>query len=147
MTAFLRPVHWLAFDGSYAWSNADFTNMRSGMDRVPGAIETVVSAGVTLTSGPWSSSLRVRHFGPYPLIEDNTQRSGGTTLVNLGGHYDWNQLRLSLSVLNLFDSKDSDIEYFFESRLNPGLAEPIEEDVHFHPVPPRQVRATVTARF
>jgi hypothetical protein len=145
VTAFLRPVDWLAFDGSYAWSNADFRNMPSGMDRIPGAIETVVSAGVTLTKGPWSGSLRVRHFGAYPLIEGNTQRAGGTTLVNLGGNYDWKQLRFSLSVLNLFDSKDSDIEYFFESQL-PGEAAPVE-DVHFHPVPPRQVRATVTARF
>ncbi|MCR9093407.1 MAG: TonB-dependent receptor [bacterium] len=145
LTAFLRPLHWLAFDGSYAWSNADFRNTRSGMDRIPGAIETVVSAGVTLTNGPWSGSLRVRHFGAYPLNEGNTQRAGGTTLVNLGGHYDWMQLRFSLSVLNLFDSKDSDIEYFFESQLQTEAAP--EEDVHFHPVPPRQVRATVTARF
>ena len=147
LTAFLRPVPWLAFDGSYAWSNADFTNMPSGMDRVPGAIETVVSAGVTLTSGPWSGSLRVRHFGAYPLIEDNTQRAGGTTLVNLGGNYDWKQLRFSLAVLNLFDSKDSDIEYFFASRLDGTEPAAGVEDVHSHPVPPRQVRATLTARF
>lgn len=145
LTAFLRPFPWLAFDGSYAWSSADFRNTRSGIDRIPGAVETIVSAGVTLTHGPFSGSLRVRHFGAYPLIEDNTQRAGGTTLVNLGGHYDWGQLRFSLSVLNLFDSKDSDIEYFFESQLQ-GEPAPVL-DVHSHPVPPRQVRATVTARF
>ncbi|MEM9176360.1 MAG: TonB-dependent receptor [Myxococcota bacterium] len=145
VNAFLRPVDWLAFDGSFAWSNADFRNTPSGRDRIPGAIETVLSAGVTLTEGPWSGSLRLRHFGAYPLVEENTQRAGGTMLVNLGGHYDWQQLRFSLSVLNLFDAKDSDIEYFFESQRQ-GEAAPVP-DVHFHPVPPRQVRATVTARF
>lgn len=145
LTAFLRPVDWIAFDASYAISDAEFTRLPSGQDRIPGAIETIVSAGATLTAGPWSGSLRLRHFGPYPLVEDNTQRSGGTTLVNLGAGYDWGRLRFGITVINLFDSKDSDIEYFFESRLA-DEPDPVA-DVHLHPVAPRQVRATLTARF
>lgn len=146
-TAFLRPFDWLAFDGSFAWSNADFVNTRSGEDRIPGAIETVVSAGATVTAGPWAGSLRLRHFGAYPLNETNTQRAGSTTLVNLGAQYDWERLRFGLTVVNLFDSKDSDIEYFFASRLDASEPAGGVEDVHLHPVPPRQVRATLTARF
>ena len=105
-----------------------------------------MSAGATLTLGDFFSSLRIRHFGAYPLNEDNTQRAGGTTLVNLGTGYDWDPFRLELSVLNLFDSKDSDIEYFFASQLA-GEVGPASDDVHLHPVAPRQVRATLTARF
>ncbi len=146
LTGFLRPVDWLAFDASYAWSDGDFTRVRSGQDRIPNAIETIVSAGATVTAGDFSGSLRVRHFGAYPLVEDNTQRAGGTTLVNLGANYDWGPLRFGVLVVNLFDSKDSDIEYFFASRLAGEPAAGIE-DVHFHPVAPRQFRATVAARF
>jgi hypothetical protein len=46
-------------------------------------------------------------------------------------------------VLNLFDSDDRDIEYFYASRL---AGEPLEgvEDRHFHRFEPRQVRVTLT---
>ena len=146
LTGFLRPVDWLAFDASYSYSWADFRSTPSGRDRIPGALESVVSAGATVAAGPFSTSLRVRHFGAYPLNEENTQRAGGTTLVNLGANYDWGPVRFGLSVINLFDSKDSDIEYFFASRL-PGEPAAGVEDTHLHPVAPRQVRATLSARF
>ncbi len=146
LTGFARPWDWLALDASYAWSSADFKGTRSGADRVPGAIETVVSAGATVLVGPFSGSLRLRHLGAYPLNETNTQRAGSTTQVNLGAGYEWEWLRLGLTVVNLFDSKDSDIEYFFASKIDPGPGAPVE-DVHLHPVAPRQVRGTITARF
>jgi outer membrane receptor protein involved in Fe transport len=88
----------------------------------------------------------LRHFGPRPLIEDNSVRSASTTLVNFRGGYridkHWNVL---LDVFNLFDREASDIEYFYESRLAGELA-PVE-DIHFHPVEPRSFRVTLTGRF
>jgi outer membrane receptor protein involved in Fe transport len=68
------------------------------------------------------------------------------TQVNLGAGYGWERFRLALTVVNLLDSKDSDIEYFFASKIDPGPGVPVE-DVHQHPVAPRQVRATFSARF
>jgi hypothetical protein len=62
--------------------------------------------------------------------------------VNLNGGYRMGALRVSLNVLNLLDSKDADIQYFYESLL-PGEVDPVE-DVHFHPVEPRQLRLTLT---
>ena len=55
-------------------------------------------------------------------------------------------LKATVAVLNLFDSIDNDITYFYESRL-PG--EPAEgvSDFHFHPVEPRAVRLTLAAEF
>ena len=46
---------------------------------------------------------------------------------------------VSSGSLNLFDSDDNDIDYYYASRL-PG--EPTEgiEDYHFHPVEPRTFR-------
>jgi len=40
---------------------------------------------------------------------------------------------------------DSDIEYFYKSKLQTEGA-PVE-DIHFHPVEPRTVRLTLTAHF
>ncbi len=145
LTAFLRPIEWLALDASYAWSDARFDDLPSGEDRIPGALEHVISAGATVTAGAFSSSLRVRHFGAYPLIEDNTQRAGSTTLVNLGGAYTWKRVTFDLTVVNLFDSKDDDIQYFYESQLA-GEAAPVE-DVHRHPAEPRQLRGTIRVAF
>jgi hypothetical protein len=53
-------------------------------------------------------------------------------------------------VLNLFDRKVSDIEYFYASRLAGEPAGPDEggfNDVHFHPAEPLSVRAGLTYRF
>jgi hypothetical protein len=46
-------------------------------------------------------------------------------------------------VLNVFDEEDSDIQYFYASRL-PG--EPAEgvDDVHFHPAEPRELRVSLS---
>lgn len=55
-------------------------------------------------------------------------------------------MTLTGNVLNLFESKDNDITYFYASRL-PG--EPAEgvDDIHFHPVEPRQVRVSLRYNF
>ncbi|MFO0690237.1 MAG: TonB-dependent receptor plug domain-containing protein [Myxococcota bacterium] len=147
LTGFLRPVPWLALDASYSWSDARFDGLPRGQDRVPLALEHVVSAGATVTAGPFSSSLRLRHFAAYPLIEDNSQRAGSTTLVNLGAAYTWRRMTFDLTVVNLFDSMDNDIQYYYASRLN--LTEPAAgvPDTHRHPVEPRQLRGTVKVTF
>ena len=145
LTGFVRPLPWLALDASYSWSDARFDDLPRGEDRIPGALEHVISAGATVTAGPFSSSLRLRHFSAYPLIEDNTQRAGSTTLVNLGGSYAWRRVNFDLTVINLFDSKDDDIQYYYESRLA-SESGPVA-DTHRHPAEPRQLRGTVRVTF
>ena len=56
---------------------------------------------------------------------------------------DW---KISLDALNLFDSKDNDIEYFYTSRLPGEHADGIA-DHHFHPIEPRTFRLKVTYNF
>lgn len=72
-------------------------------------------------------------------------KSQATTIVNAAATYDIDQVTLGLEVLNLFDAKDADITYFFESQL-PCEASPVE-DIHFHPVEPCQIRASLRYRF
>ena len=74
---FYRPIPPLAFDVDVSFSRARFAGVAAGEDRVPGALENVIAVGAT-----WSSlrrgvfgSLRLRHFGSYPLIEDNSVRA------------------------------------------------------------------------
>jgi outer membrane receptor protein involved in Fe transport len=143
---FWRPLDRLTLDGSASFTRARFRGL--GPDnRIPGAAGEVLSGGATLDVGHgFSGTIRLRHFGSAPLIEDGSVRSEGTTLVNLGAYYGFRGGRIALDLFNLFDADDADISYFYASRL-PG--EPAEgvDDVHFHPVEPRQLRASLRLAF
>lgn len=88
----------------------------------------------------------MRYLGGAPLLEDGSVTSESSTLVNVQAGYRLSDdLGVSLAVFNLFDDDGSDITYFNESQL-PGEPAPVE-DVHFRPVAPRTLRASVTWRF
>jgi len=91
--------------------------------------------------GPFST-LRLRHLSAYPLREDDGEKCDGSTLVSLALGWRWPRLALQLDALNLFDSQDHDIDYFYASRL-PREASDGVEDLHFKVFEPRQLRATV----
>ena len=141
---FWQPTDWLVADLSAAYTDAGF-DIPGSETEIPGAVESVIGGGVLADLDPWTFSARLRHFGEAPLIEDGSLTSDPTTIVNLSGSYDWQNLTFTLEVLNAFDAEDADISYFFESRL-PGEASPVE-DLHFHPVEPRQVRLSLRYSF
>ena len=88
--------------------------------------------------------MRLRYFGPRPLTEDNSVRSGSSSLINAKLAYAaTKQVRLGFEVLNLLDRKVDDITYFYASRL-PGEAPSGVEDRHFHPAEPRTLRLSLT---
>ena len=93
------------------------------------------------------AGVSIRYFGPRPLIEDNSVRSDASTLVNLTLGYrftdKWNAF---LDFFNVFDSRSSDIDYFYTSRLPGEPAEGID-DIHTHPVEPFSVRLSITRAF
>jgi outer membrane receptor protein involved in Fe transport len=147
LTAIWNPVSWLIIDADLAWSRARFVDVDHAGDRIPGAVESVASVGVAVDhpSG-WFGGARFRHFGEAPLIEDNSVRSDPTTLVNLEAGYRFaKRYKVSAAVYNVFNSKDNDITYFYESQLA-GETDPVE-DIHFHPVEPRTFRVTLSASF
>lgn len=127
-------------------SRARFKDDDPAGNFIPGAADTTASGGLTYAAGPWSGGLRLRYFGPRPLIEDDSQRSGSSLLVNAKAGYDLTrQLRLGLEVLNLFDRKVDDITYFYQSRLQ-GEAGGVM-DKHFHPAEPRTLRVSLMVQF
>ena len=139
---------WLTFDADLAYSRARFTQYDPAGDHIPGAIEGVASAGLSVSNlAGFFGSLRYRYFGPRALIEDNSVRSAASTEVNLRAGYRLTKvLRVTLDVFNLFNQQSSDIDYYYASRL-PG--EPLDgvNDIHSHPVDKRTFRASIGYSF
>jgi len=139
---FYRPRPELSFDTDVSFAHARFTGVDAGQRNIPGALENVVAAGVTWqvpVRGVFAAA-RVRHFGAYPLIEDNSTRATPTTLLNADVGYQFSsRVRVQVTLLNALNGRASDIQYFYNSRL-PGENPAGVGDVHFHPVEPRQLR-------
>jgi hypothetical protein len=97
--------------------------------------------------GRWGGSLRWRYFGPRPLVEDNSVRSPSSNLVNAEAGVQLSRIwRVKVDALNLFDSKSSDIDYLYTSRL-PGEPAGGVDGIHFHPVEPFTFRVALLATF
>lgn len=136
------------FDLDVSLSRARFTDDDPAGDFVPGAIATVVTGGIGVTDlGPWSASLRLRHFGPRSLIEDDSKRSVSSTLLTSRIDYRFRSgFVVSLEVFNLLDREVDDITYFYTSRL-PGEPDEGVDDRHFHPAERRQARVGLGWRW
>lgn len=148
LTNLYQYSSWLRFDLNFAYTHARFTDEDPAGNHIPGAATTVTTAGMTFGEAfGWFGAIKARHFGSRPLIEDDSVRSGSTTLVNARLGYRWESgLRLSLDAINLFDAKSNQIAYYYTSRL-PGEPGPGVDDRHIHPVEPLAVRVTLAKEF
>ena len=88
---YYTPTEHLAVDFDLANSRAQFTEIdgddaapnSAGGKRVPEAVGVVISSGITLHDYKgFSSSLRLRYFGPRDLTSDGIFRSNQTVLLN-----------------------------------------------------------------
>lgn len=140
---FWRPTTDLTVDADLAFSRARFRQAPAGENRIPGAIEQTASVGIDWqTTSQWRTGLRMRYFGPRPLVEDNSVRSSSSVLVNARANVELTKsISAQLDILNIFNRRVSDVDYFYESQLA-GEAEPVE-DIHFHPAEPRTIRASL----
>jgi len=141
------PRPGLLFDLDLGASRAEFRDSDPAGSYIPGAIDRFASFGMTAgDAGPWSGSLFMRYFGPRPLIEDNSVRSQSSLIWSMRASYRFDpRARLNIDVLNLFNRKANDIEYYYASQLRNETA-PVD-DIHFHPAEPRTVRVTLVANF
>ena len=141
------PRDWLLFDADFSLSRARFRDDDPAGNLIPGSINRVASLGATFNErGSWSGNLTLRYFGPRPLIADNSARSQSTLLWNSRVSYRIEKnLRLAVDVINLFDRKVNDIDYFYASQLRGEAAS--TNDLHFHPVEPRSLRVSLVANF
>jgi hypothetical protein len=146
------PAEWLTLDADFSVSRSRFRDSDPAGDEIPGSLEKVAAFGISLHDmGALSGNLRLRYFGPRPLIEDDSVRSDATVQLNARIDYQWTQsISISLEALNLLGSKDSEIDYFYASRLSGEDAGPDEGGVnsrHFKPVEPFSFRVALTTRF
>ena len=108
---------------------------------IPNSPTNVIDAGLTAQhpSG-WFGSLRARHFGESPLVEDNSAKAPAYTTFDLQlGYQRPGHWLLAVDVFNLFDVKWNDIEYYYASRLQNEAAP--KADFVVHPGVPRTIRA------
>lgn len=91
---------------------------------VPEAVKVVISSGATLhdTKG-FSSSLRLRYFGPRYLTSDGLYQSSQTVLLNGEIGYQFSRKwRLTAEFLNMLNRKDADIDYAYVYQITPTAA-------------------------
>jgi len=145
---YARLAPWLTADADLAFTRARFSDDDATGTGIPGALDRVISAGLTLEpSRQLSGSLRVRHFGPRPLVENASVTSKTTTLWNGEvGYRVSSGARIVLEAFNIFDAKVSDIDYFYRSRLRGEPAEGVD-DLHLHPALPRSARLGIQFSF
>ena len=162
---YYTPLEHLVFDLDMADSRAQFTQIDPGDATynnlgggqypvqgpggklVPEAVRVVISSGVTLHDYKgFTSTIRLRYFGPRDLTSDGLNRSASTLLVNMGLGYQFSKRwRISADLLNLTNRRDDDITYAYVSRITPTTG-PEFTNV-FHPAEPFQVRFGLHYRF
>jgi outer membrane receptor protein involved in Fe transport len=113
---YITPFDGWIIDADIAWSQARFkeANPDNGGRHVPNAIPLTASLGLSADNGgPWFGGLRLRYLGAYALEESAEQKSTPFWMANLKAGYRFSpKLQLTLDVLNLFDKKANDIEYW-----------------------------------
>jgi hypothetical protein len=114
---------------------------------IPNSPTSVIDAGLTIDPGAgWFGTLKARHFGESPLVEDNSARSPAYTTVDARiGFRSGTGWLVALDIFNIADEKWNDIEYYYVSRLR---NEPSPRaDYVVHPGVPRTFRASLEYRF
>jgi outer membrane receptor protein involved in Fe transport len=152
LASYYDVAEWLTLDLDVSLSRARFRDADPAGDEIPGSVESVVAAGLTLHDlGGFFGALRLRYFGPRALIEDDSVRSSGTVLLSARVGYQLDETwSVSAEVFNLLDRDDDEIAYYYPSRLFGEPAGPDEggfADLHVHPVYPISFRVALTARF
>jgi hypothetical protein len=114
---------------------------------IPNSPTNVVDAALTAhrESGLFGS-LRARHFGESPLVEDDSARSPQyTTVDGQIGFQRADHWLVALDVFNIANVKWNDIEYYYVSRLKNEVSP--RPDYVVHPGVPRTFRAHFTYFF
>ena len=142
-SAFWQASDWLAVNAAWTLVDARFKVDQGGGREIPGAVESTFTLGANAVfENGFSASARLRYLGEAPLVEDGSITADDSLLVNVGVAWANDGIELRLDAFNVFDSDDDDIAYFYASRLAGEPAGGIE-DVHFHPLEPRTLRASI----
>jgi hypothetical protein len=113
---------------------------------IPNSPTNVTEAALTAQrDSGWFGSIRARHFGESPLVEDNSAKSPAYTTVDAQLGFRGEKWSAALDVFNAANVKWNDIEYYYVSRLKTE-ASPVADYV-VHPGVPRTLRARLQYSF
>ncbi|MGO9325910.1 MAG: TonB-dependent receptor [Terracidiphilus sp.] len=132
-------------DGSVNWQESG-----PGGKLVPEAVKVVISSGIALHDYKgFSSSLRLRYFGPRYLTSDGLYQSSQTVLLNGEVRYQFfKKWHITTEFLNMLNRKDADIDYAYVYQITPnGLATPPGFGRVTHPTEPFLVRFALGRSF
>ncbi len=149
VTSYYRLSDNWTLDFEYALTDAEFSDLPKYENAILGAIESVLQTGVSYqqTQG-WFGAARLRYFGERPLIEDNSEVSDSTQLMNVNVGYTFaSGIKVKFDILNALDSDDHDIDYFYASRLSSEANDAEVDDLHYHVLEPRSARLTLMYSF
>jgi len=161
---YYRATKTLTFDADLATTTARFlddpTHVGTG---VPESLSGVVALGSTIDTSNYSTSLRMRYFGPRTLDTQGDAKSPPSTIFNFQYTAKLKKgQKLSFDMFNLFNANVPDVTYYYNSWLpydarnpanatnpnvNPALGANIDgnagiADYHFHPATKRVARLT-----
>jgi outer membrane receptor protein involved in Fe transport len=148
---YYSPVPWFTMDADIAYSVPRFVGDPAG-SYIPGSPEVVISAGARIDNiKGFLASLQMHYFGSRPLIDNDSVRSNPSTIVNGRVGYKFHDKpfqnwQLLVDVFNIFNTKTSDIDYYYISRL-PGEPPAGVNDIQTHPAEPLEVRVTLKLTF
>jgi hypothetical protein len=156
LTGTYAPLPWLSFNSDIAFTRAGFSDADDGSgdvepghpgNHIPLAAKVIAAAEMTVHDlGAWDGGLRFRYFGPRPMLEDGSARSGPTPLFDARLGYRLTEtLHLGPDVFSLYNSHAHQIAYFYPSQLA-NETSPVF-DTHFKPVEPLSFRFTLAAAF
>ncbi|MGC1457752.1 MAG: TonB-dependent receptor [Steroidobacteraceae bacterium] len=142
LSAQYHPRQWIEFNTDLGFSHARYRGDVAAFD-LPGpwiaaAPAFIGSFGVLLNHlGPWFGGLQWRKLGPYP-INDGSQfpQDAGYGEFNLDAGYRFSpNLKLQLSLYNLFNTHANSSGYYYTSRL---AGEPAAgmDGIQVHPLEP-----------
>jgi len=136
-----------AFVNPSAVNGLSYPQQLPGGKLVPEAVKVVISSGITLHDYKrFTSTMRLRYFGPRDLTSDRINRSKATLLVNASAGYQIaERWRISVALLNLLNRRNDDITYAYVSRIAPTAAASFTNV--FHPAEPFEVRVWLERTF
>ncbi len=130
-----------SLDLQYAGPEARFRDQAEEGQYIPSAVDAVLQAGLSADfGGRWFGSVRLSYAGGHSLDGSGEIRSAASRSTHLRSGHRWQNTTLTLDVLNLFDSRDHDIDYLYASRLQNEPEGTDNEDIHYRVLAPRRIK-------
>jgi outer membrane receptor protein involved in Fe transport len=139
------PAKWIWLDADVCWAKPEIIGLPKGENHVPLAPTLTSSAGITTKYKGLEFAFRMRHISDRPANEDNSVVALGSTLFNAALAYEYKNIRLSVSIENIFDVEWNEAQFDTETRMK-GEAQSFSE-LCYTPGNPRNFQFGISYKF